>query len=129
MLDLPIQFISPDEVSSSGTGARNTAIDPDLVDFDQLPSSEQKALVLHLIERAILDIENQNRCLTEWEADTLSGAIGATMSGMHKLAMTKIELSQLKRNAAVHPQIWYYHSEEFTCSQIRQSLQNLSQLH
>ena len=74
MLDLPIQFISPDEVSSSAVSVRNTAIDPDLVDFDQLPSSEQKALVLHLIELAILDIENQHRCLTEWEADTLSGA-------------------------------------------------------
>ena len=126
MLDLPIQFISPDEIPSSQQTHQNASLDAERIDFDQLSNSEQKALVLHLIDRAILGIENQNRYLTEWEADTLTGAIGATMSGMFKLAMTKIELSQLKRNAALHPQIWLSNTEQFTCAQIRQCL---SQLH
>ncbi len=125
MLDLPIQFISPEETSAVNPNIANPKVDPELVDFDQLQESQQKELVLHLIEKAILDIESQNRSLTEWEADTLTGAIGAAMAGMHKLAMTKIELSQIKRNAIVHPQIWYSNTEQFTCEQIRQSLTRL----
>jgi len=76
MLDLPIQFISPDEIPSSQQTHQNASLDAERIDFDQLSNSEQKALVLHLIDRAILGIENQNRYLTEWEADTLTGVAG-----------------------------------------------------
>jgi hypothetical protein len=123
MLDLPIQFIYPNEITQPQTmNSESAQIDPELMDFDQLAYEDQKALVVHLIEKAVSDIEEQGRGLTEWEADTLTGAIGAAMSGMFKLAMTKIELSQLKRKAAVHPQIWYSNTEQFTCFQIRASL-------
>ena len=126
MLDLPIQFISTHELSKPINSHANPAtIDPDLVDFDQLTIDDQKYLVRHLLEKAITEIESQDRHLTKWEADTLTGAIGAAMCGMYKLSMTKIELSQLKRNAVVHPQIWFSNTEQYTCSQIRESLSHL----
>ena len=125
MSDLPIQFLSPIDTAPAACVSPDRLIDPDLIDFDQLATEEQKSLVLHLIEKSIWEIEKQNRFLTEWEADTLTGAIGATMSGMYKLAMTKIELAQLKRNAVVYQQVLYSNCEHFTCEQIRNCLAQL----
>lgn len=101
------------------TANTNRHVSSELIDFDSLSTDQKRDLTVHLLEQAISAVERQGRELTEWEADTLSGALGASLAGMYKLAMTKIELSQLKRNASVHPQTWLSNTESYTCAQIR----------
>ena len=64
MSDLPIQFLSPIDTAPAACVSPDRLIDPDLIDFDQLATEEQKSLVLHLIEKSIWEIEKQNRFLT-----------------------------------------------------------------
>ena len=99
----------------------------EIVDFDLLSKQEQLSLVKHLLSMALLEVEAQNRPLTEWEADTLSGAIGAAMAGMDKLALTKIELSQLKRKVKATPQIWLSNTEKFELQSLQRALIGISE--
>ena len=93
----------------------------------RLSKQEQLSLVKHLLSMALLEVEAQNRPLTEWEADTLSGAIGAAMAGMYKLALTKIELSQLKRKVKATPQIWLSNTEKFELQSLQRALIGISE--
>ena len=117
------QFSTTQEIDSS-----SSELTCELVDFDHLTRLDQRSIVIHLLEVAFMEIESENRPLTEWEADTLSSAIGACMTGMFRLAMTKIELSQLKRKVAPRPQIWFSNCEEYTLESLKEALKSISTL-
>ena len=49
------------------------------------------------------------------------------MAGMYKLALTKIELSQLKRKVKATPQIWLSNTEKIELQSLQRALIGISE--
>jgi len=98
----------------------NDAFDnfPSQAEFEALSNHEKKVAVEDLISKALTQVQSEVRNPTKWEADRLSGAIGATLTGWYRVAINEVYMSTLTEGEVAKPEHWWQEVHDVTLQKL-----------
>lgn len=91
---------------------------PTQAEFEALSNQEKKETVEDLISKALSQVQLEERNPTKWEADRLSGAIGATLAGWYRLAINDVYMSTKTEGEVAKPEYWWQEIHDMTLQKL-----------
>jgi len=95
---------------------------PTQAEFEALSNQEKKETVENLISKALTQVQSEGRNPTQWEADRLSGAIGATFTGWYRVAINDVYMSTKTEDEVANPEHWWQEVHDVTLQKLEDAL-------
>lgn len=95
---------------------------PTQAEFEALGNLEKKQAVEDLISQALAQVQSEGRNPTNWEADRLAGAIGATLTGWYRVAINEVFMSTKTEDEVANPGHWWQEVHDVTLQKLEDAL-------
>lgn len=95
---------------------------PPQTEFEAMNNLEKKQAVEHLISQALAQVQAEGRNPTNWEADRLAGAIGATLTGWYRVAINEVFMSTKTDDEVANPEHWWQEVHDITLQKLQDAL-------
>jgi hypothetical protein len=92
---------------------------PTQAEFEALDNLAKKQAVEGLISQALAQVQSEGRNPTNWEADRLTGAIGATLTGWYRVAINEVFMSTKTEDEVANPEHWWQEVHDVTLQNLQ----------